>query len=146
MTKEYKAQEFEIEWHRAILAWCVGGKVGADPNSNYEVTSDLRSPWVNAKTQPSFTTGYYFRWKPAFKRTVTINGKVLIAPEVVAPENGTVVWCSTHLGEPSGMCFRECEKTFLERGFVFLDKEDARAMADWLTKCRKGECESITPP
>ena len=65
----WKGQEFEREWHRAMLEWIEGGRVGEMPT--YEFFG--RYNWVEANVAPWIESMEY-RWKPKPKRTVTING------------------------------------------------------------------------
>ena len=135
----WKGQAFEREWHRAMLEWIDGGRVGckpvwqsAAPNHEWEESSSWR--------EPIYFSEYSYRWKPKPKRTVTINGKVLVAPEVDAPEQGALVWVVNVAGGIQDFTWvGDGPKEWLAAGNVFLAREDAQAMADWLVKCRRGE-------
>ena len=131
----WKGQEFEREWHRAMLEWIEGGRVGEMPT--YEFFG--RYNWVEANVAPWIESTEY-RWKPKPKRTVTINGKVLVAPEVDAPAEGTRYLIITHKGVQCCTWTGDwSDRDTLKDGEVFLTREDAQAMADWLVKCRRGD-------
>ena len=135
----WKGQEFEREWHRAMLEWIDDGRVGckpvwqsAAPNHEWEDSSSGR--------EPIYLSEYSYRWKPKPKRTVTINGKVLVAPEVNAPAWGTTFF-TTATYEIDFIKWTDStfDQKTLKSGNVFLTREDAQEMADWLGACRRGE-------
>jgi len=131
----WKGREFEREWHRAMIEWIDGGRVGEHPAWQ---SSDDEIFWRLAVCyEPDYRTKL-FRWKP--KRTVTINGKVLVAPEVDAPAVGDCYWVGTYEGATDVLWDNEeYDKQQFAAGNVFLTCEDAQEMADWLVKCRRGE-------
>ena len=135
--KTWKGQEFEREWHRAIVEWIDGGRVGGVPAWQASVNG---VDWVGLDytREPRFLDDYY-RWKPKPKRTVTINGKVLVAPEVDAPAMYARYYTPNRPHETMIWSNYDFDKSELENGNVFLTREDAQAMADWLVKCRRGE-------
>ena len=132
----WKGQEFEREWHRAMLEWIDGGRIGEMPTYEFFV----RYNWVEANVAPWIESMEY-RWKPKPKRTVTINGKTLVAPEVDAPAEDTLYWITDTKGgiDMLNWIDAESDKYWLSAGNVFLTREDAQEMADWLVKCRRGE-------
>jgi hypothetical protein len=137
----WKGQAFEREWHRAILEWIDGGRVGEEPS--WEVYNSRKLLWESADCGdlPSFVVECEYRWKPKPKRTVTINGKVLVAPEVDAPAFGSVYFFVALDNNASSMRWEGCEadKAWLDIGNIFLTREDAQNFADWLVKCKRGE-------
>lgn len=80
---------------------------------------------------------YEFRIKP---RTVMCNGVEVPAPESVAPQYGWVVHYPNHMSITGHDCTRWGDESWLvlllERGLVYLNKEDAiaRAKAMLITK------------
>ena len=151
MNKEYTGAEFEVEFARAWYEYVKGGKVGVDPHCNWEFRSDQRLPFESVTPSvPPFSVVYQFRWKPIPKRTVKIGYydkaiedfryKTLVAPEVEAPPLGTAVYtacsdgdCSDWVWNPNGWV-----GAALKHGLVFLTREDAQAMTEWLSVCRRG--------
>ena len=69
-------------------------------------------------------------------RTVVINGRVLVAPENVAPQVGTVVYIYPE--SPFEWVADAHDQILLAENCIFLKSEDVRAMQDWLTQCRGG--------
>ena len=83
------------------------------------------------------------------ERTITIGyeshdgaewiSKTLVAPEVKAPPKGTTFFAAVtqvvefRWEDDDTLC-----RDWLNAGLVFLTREDAQAMADWLSVCRKG--------
>jgi hypothetical protein len=135
----WKGQAFEREWHRAMLEWIDGGQVGSAPF--WEFIDDAEcSDWYIGIGKPAFKSATY-RWAPKPKRTVTINGKVLVAPQLDAPAEKTCYWSITSYNELVDMHWTNhgIDHQHLSSGNVFLTREDAQAMADWLVKCRRGE-------
>jgi hypothetical protein len=146
-NKEYTGQEFEIEFARAWLAYVEGGKVGPDPRTNYQ-SWNRYDTWRNESGMPKLVSDpdFAYRWKPAPKRMVTIGyqnalkcwcTKELVAPEVEAPAMGTPIYL---LGKTPEVEWedRPWLVSWLKAGLVFLTREDAQAMSDWLATCRKG--------
>lgn len=147
--KEYTGPAFEIEFARAWLKYVEGGKVGVDPRTQWEHKSGGVPRWSDhpIAQHPGFAEGVLYRWKPAPKRMVTISYKTdkmalpvartVVAPEVEAPPKGQTYFhgenCNRFIWD--GLDF---ERKQLADGLVFLAKEDAQAMADWLATCRKG--------
>lgn len=153
MTQKYTGQQFEVEFARAWYEYVKAGKVGVDPHCNWEFRSDERLPFNSATPSvPPFSVCHQFRWKPAPKRMVTIgyyhhlkdgdvcswNRKTLIAPEVEAPAVGTPVYLLDKKPEVEWED-RPWLVSWLNAGLVFLTREDAAAMSEWLAVCRKGE-------
>ena len=134
----WKGQEFEREWHSAMIEWIDAGRVATKPAWQSALVGDEWShPFAST---PSFIEGYIYRWAPKPKRTVTINGKTLVAPEVDAPETGSTVWLLGNGHVPLvGFQYNDCTEKWIKDGEIFLTREDAQAMADWLVKCRRGE-------
>ena len=140
----WKGQEFEREWHRAMLEWIDGGRQhDKAPRNMWESRlRDSSQDWSSdGHTIPFITCHGEYRWKPKPKRTVTINGKTLVASEVVAPADGTSYWIIDSIGETSGIRWdsHRSDVKWLKASNVFLTREDAQNMADWLVKCRRGE-------
>jgi len=139
--KTWKGQEFEREWYRAMLEWIDGGRVGEEPV--WQTSGDQQKWYVDANLDYPMMPNLYYRWapKPKPKRTVTINGKVLVAPEVDAPAKDRGYFFIDLTGAAIRMRWDGCttEVGCLTAGNVFLTREDAQAMADWLVKCRRGE-------
>jgi hypothetical protein len=133
----WKGQEFEREWHRAMLKWIDGGRVGYGPTWQFKHEEDANWSSICRHSPHSRDKVIEFRWALKPKRTVTINGKVLVAPEVDAPVNGMPYYWLNHA---IYLCNCDNLDDFrLKNGDVFLTREDAQAMADWLVKCRRGE-------
>ncbi len=147
--KEYTGPEFEIEFARAWYEYVKGGKVGVDPRTLIEQRPNAGWGWVECDLDSLMRgiSGQY-RWKPAPKRMVTIGysvdgmptkSKTLVAPEVEAPAMGTVYYCQTTDLHPRCVWDgAEYDTIRLDKGLVFLTREDAQAMSDWLATCRKG--------
>jgi hypothetical protein len=136
--KTYTAEEFEIEFHRAMHEWVTGGKVGIDPHDNWEVRNG-GNEWLNRPWGPTFTPGVTYHWKPAKKRTVIIDGVELVAPETVAPDVGTGYFLCP-VSQLSGLVWKDTsiECQWLQDGFIFLTPEDAQAMYEAQRKQRFG--------
>ena len=134
----WKGQEFEREWHRAMLEWIDGGRVGEAPA--WQSSEDEIFWRLAVCYEPDYRTKF-FRWAPKPKRTVTINGKVLVAPEVDASTINTPFFVIDSYGTPIEIRWTStvADNIWLSAGNVFLTREDAQAMADWLVKCRRGE-------
>ena len=141
---EYKGAEFELPYYEAVVAWLKSGNVGPHPVALYQhvhignARPDWRSP---SGSEPLFGCQYIYRWKPAPKRTVTINGKALVAPETFAPAYGSSYHSMNYEVSPCQWNWQDTssDKSNLKLGNVFLTREDAQAMADWLTKCMLGQ-------
>jgi hypothetical protein len=143
--KEYTGPEFEIEFARAWFAYVEGGKVGVDPRNHQWEFSDCQiEGWHTGDKTPAFEAMRY-RWNPIPKRTVNIGymsggtwfRKELVAPEVEAPPMGTPIYLLDKTPEVEWED-RPWLVSWLKAGLVFLTREDAQAMADWLATCRKG--------
>ena len=148
MTKEYTGPEFEVEFARAWLKYVEGGKGGVDPRTNYQ-SWNRYDTWRNESGMPKLVSDpdFAYRWKPAPKRMVSIGymsggtwlRKELVAPEVEAPPKGTTFFAAVtqvvefRWEDDDTLC-----RDWLNAGLVFLTREDAQAMADWLATCRKG--------
>jgi hypothetical protein len=139
------AKEFEIEFYAAMSAWVSGGKQGPDPRGDWQYRPvGVEDDWWNTNgtgnvaTNPSFNCDNEYRWRPN-KRTVTINGVELVAPEIEAPSIGSIYHVEDTLNVLSltwaGVGW---DKSVLARGRVFLTKEDAQAMADAQRRQRLG--------
>ena len=143
--KEYTGPEFEIEFARAWLKYVKAGKVGIDPRRNWQV--ECGRAWANFDRIPECADDRPHRWKPAPKRAITIGyeshdgaewiSKELVAPEVEAPPMGTPIYLLDKKPEVEWED-RPWLVSWLNAGLVFLAREDAQAMADWLSVCRKG--------
>jgi len=142
--KTYTAQEFEIEFYKAMHEWVQGGKVGPDPRMMWECRApncgklefDSKFPHQT----PSFTDGIEYRWKPAKKRTVVIDGVELVAPEVAEPMRNTIYFVEGRDGTLFSYLWGDWEgqDDALANGKVFLTCEDCQAMADAQRKQRMG--------
>ena len=137
----WKGRAFEREWHRAMIEWIDGGRVGRHPKHSVQISyGPDDSYWRDASSEPSFSHEAEYRWAPKPKRTVTINGKTLVAPEVDAPADKSKSYF--YIDAWGLVCETRAYPVlpqFLSTGNVFLAREDAQAMADWLVKCRRGE-------
>lgn len=148
--KEYTGPEYEIEFARAWLKYVEGGKVGVDPRTQWEHKSGGVPRWSDhpIAQHPGFAEGVLYRWKLAPKRMVTISYKTdkmalpvareLVAPEVEAPKDGTMVYLVSPSCGPYEFRISDWGDERLKEGRVFLNAEDRDAMADWLATCRKG--------
>ena len=150
MTKEYTGPEFEVEFARADYEWKKGGKVGPNPQMlwEYKNTRAVGMDWTTHHHYPSFYEYGIYRWKPKPKRMVTIGyadsnniwrDRTLIAPEMDAPAVNEKYWLCV-LQKPVEHIWHCCDldRCWLESGCVFLTREDADAMAEWLAVCRRG--------
>lgn len=134
------AQQFEVAFYEAMHKWVTGGKVGPDPRAEWEL-ADVGDPnWIRSCGMPQFEAGFQYRWKPTPKRTVTINGVEVVAPEVDMPTIGTVVFIETANGCVAqwGCNGEQYDKELLAHGKFFLTREDCQAMADVQRKQRIG--------
>jgi hypothetical protein len=139
--KTWKGQAFEGEWHREMLKWIDGRLVGYGPTWQFKHEEDANWSSICRHAPHSRDKVIEYRWAPKPKRTVTINGKTLVAPEVVAPADGTRVYLIDNLGGTGSAPWTNSslDIEWLKANIVFLTREDAQAMADWLVKCRRGE-------
>jgi hypothetical protein len=144
MSKTFTAQQFEIEFYAAMSKWVSGGKVGPDPRGEWEWRDTPTSSWDFSicMREPMWLSDCEYRWKPAKKRTVLIDGVELVAPEVGAPTDGAQFFIESmdgivlmHEWNISDLEHRVA----LKNGKVFLTREDAQAMADALRKQRMGQ-------
>jgi hypothetical protein len=145
----WKGQDFEREWHRAMLEWIDGGRVGYGPAWQFKHEEDAN--WSSICRHPPHSRDKVieYRWKPKPKRNVTIGykhdgvieWKVLVAPEVDAPARNTPFFGIDSYGTPIEIHWTStvADNIWLSAGNIFLTREDAQAMADWLVKCRRGE-------
>jgi hypothetical protein len=151
MSKEYTGPEFEVEFARAWLKYVEGGKVGVDPRTQWEHKSGGVPRWSDhpIAQHPGFAEGVLYRWKLKQKRMVTIGyqnalncwcTKELVAPEVEAPPIGEPFYVAGILKAyaVSGWTNGGADNEWFAAGLLFLTREDAQAMADWLATCRKG--------
>lgn len=148
MTKEYTGPEFRLEFKRADYEWEKGGRVGPDPRTQWEHKSGGVPRWADHPTpqHPGFAEGVLYRWKLAPKRMVTISYKTdkmalpvartVVAPEVEAPKDGTLIFTLKGAAYPFLSTMSSMET--LASGEIFLNREDAQTMSDWLATCRKG--------
>jgi len=141
--KTYTADEFEIAFYKAMHEWASGGKVGKLPRGNWEYRYSKSEDWRQSSElphTPSFDDLAQYRWKPAKKRTVVIDGVELVAPEVDAPEVRSPIFIELAQGDVSQWLWegRKADVKALASGKVFLTKEDAQAMADAQRKQRLG--------
>ena len=139
--KTFTAKEFEIEFYKAMHEWLQGGKVGPDPRGQWECASEnTANSWVQHMVTPRFLDDKtLYRWKPAKKRTVVIDGVELVAPEVNALEYGNAYFAEGFGGLVDELFW--CDDTdpmALANGKVFLTREDCQAMADAQRKQRMG--------
>ena len=90
--------------------------------------------------RPLWDDDLEYRRKP---RTITINGRELVAPERVAPAVGARYWTCVTTGADMCICAEwrggSYDQVWLERGLVFLREEDARAMTEALLSLLKGD-------
>ena len=131
------AKDFEIEFYAAMANWVVGGKQGPDPRGEWECLHV--GQWMcGHKGPPGFVANTTYRWKPDPRRTVTIDGVVLVAPETDAPEPHTYYFFEGWTGDVFKDAWRSTEgdNQALKNGKVFLTREDAQAMSDVLRKQR----------
>ena len=144
--KEYTGPEFEIEFARAWLAYLEAGKVGVDPRRNWEC-SQSDQLWLGDQGFPVCVSTREYRWKPIPKRMIEIgycnsaghiNWRKLVAPEVEAPAMGTVFYRHKDPHHVQRWCGGKQDYLDLKTGEIFLAREDAQAMSDWLATCRKG--------
>ena len=144
--KEYTGPEFEVEFARAWLKYVEGGKVGADPRRNWEC-SQSDQLWLGDQGFPVCVSTREYRWKPIPKRMIEIgycnsaghiNWRKLGAPEVEAPAMGTIFYRHKDPHHVPRWCGGKQDYLDLKAGEIFLTREDAQAMSDWLAVCRKG--------
>jgi hypothetical protein len=147
MTKEYTGAEFAPVFYRALADWFESGCNGPDPRKNIEVCR-YENYWATGESRQvdCMEETFRYRWKPVPKRTVKISyqdkfgkehQKELVAPEVEAPPKGSLYF---HYGRDTALPWAgggiDCK--WLEAGEIFLTREDAQAMAEWLAVCRRG--------
>ena len=150
MTKEYTGPEFRLEFKRADYEWEKGGRVGPDPRTQWEHKSGGVPRWSDhpIAQHPGFAEGVLYRWKLAPKRMVTISYKTdkmalpvartVVAPEVEALLPDTVFYRFKDPHHVQRWCGGKQDRLDLTAGEVFLAREDAQDMSDWLAVCRKG--------
>ena len=142
--KTYTADEFGIEFYTKMAEWVQGGKVGPDPRGEWEYQGHINAKWMsfvgNCVPSPTFDDPREkYRWRPAKKRTVVIDGVELVAPEVDALEYGNAYFAEGFGGLVDELFW--CDDTdpmALANGKVFLTREDCQAMADAQRKQRMG--------
>ena len=95
----FTAEKFKIAFTAAMLRWYEGGEDGPDPRCEWEY-SDAEGGWKqNYRPEtPYFTKSMSYRWKQPEKRTVTIDGVELVAPEVGAPAHGAEYYVEASTG------------------------------------------------
>lgn len=136
------SSEFEIAFYEAMVKWAAGGKVGPDPRGEWEFAPFDSLAWVQGRNIiPYFEPHTLYRWKPAKKHTVIIDGVELVAPEVDAPEKGKMVFIETANGcvYTWKWAGEDYDGELLANGSVFLTREDCQAMADAQHNQRLGE-------
>ena len=142
--KTFNAKEFEIEFYKAMHEWASGGKVGPDPRGEWEHQGCIDDNWRsfgNVVPSPSFDDRREkYRWKPAKKRTVVIDGVELVAPEVDASKQASMYFVEGLDGRvyPYLWGHLHGEDEALVNGKLFLTSEDCQAMADAQRKQRMG--------
>jgi len=135
------AQEFKIAFTKAMLTWYEGAEVGTDPRGEWEY-SFCGYMWRTTPGDaaiPTFNSEATYRWKQPNKRTITIDGVELVAPELAAFEVGTYVYVMTLASAESHIWGSPCcNYDWLAMGLIFLTREDAQAMSDAQRKQRMG--------
>jgi hypothetical protein len=127
---EYTAEQFEIEFFTKYVKWLKGGRVGPDPRDMWQFFDGDTENWESGfGIQPVFSWGKY-RWKPTPKRTVVIDGKTLVAPELEPLENGQIYFRINQFGHVDYLSWDYSfpDTLPLKNGLIFLTPEDARAM------------------
>lgn len=135
------AKEFEVAFYEAMAKWVAGGKISPDPRGEIEILyADQQGiAWTHINTcHPEFLDTWVYRWKPAKKRTVTIDGVELVAPEVDAPTYGDTYFCENWHGDFEEETWRDTssDESALVNSKVFLTREDCQAMSDAQRKQR----------
>ena len=136
------AKEFEVVFYAQMSEWVSGGKVGPDPRGEWECRDPKEHIWDGeGVTTPYFATGLEYRWKQPKKRTVTIDGVELVAPEVDAPANGADYYVESWDGEVMQPVWSVdlTDRRMLANGKVFLTHKDCQAMAAFQRKQRLGQ-------
>ena len=133
-------QQFKIAFTKAMLEWYENGEVGPDPRYEWEYCGASGEWRQNYRTEkPYFTKSMSYRWKQPNKRTITIDGVELVAPELAAFEVGTYVYVMTLASAESHIWGSPCcNYDWLAMGLIFLTREDAQAMSDAQRKQRMG--------
>ena len=136
----YTAQQFEIKFYEAMAKWAAGGKVGPDPRGEWEYQQSATGRWFDVTNIPGMPAWdmYAYRWKPAKKRTVFIDGVELVATEVDVPAKHSSIFLENGRGEISQYVWNDDSWAYgaLKNGKIFLTREDAQAMADAQRKQR----------
>ena len=134
----FTAKKFEFEFYRAMFEWVAGGKTAPDPRGEWEFSTDSDCWIVFPNQVPAFAPHAEYRWKPAKKRTVSIDGLELVAPEIYAPKYSTDYYIELFDGIVDRMEWGSHPKhtEALLNGKVFLTRQDAQAMSDVLRKLR----------
>jgi len=138
------ASKFEIAFYEAMSKWVSGGKAGPDPRGEWEYQQAATGLWFGVGKNPCMPAWDLpaYRWKPAKKRTVTIGGVELVAPETDAPALGSTYFTEITDGDVSTNFNWECDSMdvgALKNGKVFLSREDCQAMSDAQRKQRIGQ-------
>ena len=107
----------------------------------WEYSQDDGTTWhgFDAGVQPCWLVNTEYRRKP---KTITINGRELVAPERVAPAVGAKYWIpSLHALDYIGTnqwTDDSSDRRWLECGMVFLRRDDATALTKALLSLLKG--------
>ena len=134
-------QQFKIVFTKAMLEWYENGEVGPDPRYEWEYCGASGEWRQNYRTEkPYFTKSMSYRWKQPNKRTITIDGVELVAPEVDKPEVSKNYFVESSNGAIQDVLWRNAsfDLEALKNGKVFLTREDCQAMADAQRKQRRG--------
>jgi hypothetical protein len=138
--EKFKANEFKVEFTQKLFDWYKGGELGEDPRGQWESSLYYNNGWISRDAcEPNFSCPYY-RWKPAPKRTVVIDGVELVAPEITGPAERTPWFYEGLQGDILRILWVDCrsDRAALANGKVFLTPEDCQAMADMQKKQRIG--------
>ena len=149
MTTEYIGEAFRPIFNAAMAAWWANDCKEVCPMNNWDCKT-FSGFWDTGciDAEPGCSLGTIYRFKPAPKQTVVVgyrdvmgwwHEQSLVAPETVAPEVGSTVWLLDNSHVPLvGFQHNDCTKEWLKDGELFLTREDAQAMSDWLAVCRRG--------
>lgn len=126
----------KMSFKEALIAHLQGEKVECNDGESWvEIFPAFDNVSCGRITESG--VGWKFRIKP---RTVMCNGVEVPAPESVAPESMTKVFAPStfSIGLYSSWCWHSdrVDDVYLERGLIYLNKEDAiaRAKAMLITK------------
>ena len=132
-------QQLEVDFYKAMHDWAADGKVSPDPRSLLEYRPNSSTVWSKLDSFHIEAAGDY-RWRPAKKRTVIIDGVELVAPEVVVPVQGNrFFYAISNSGVVEDTWVGDLfDSKVLANGKVFLTREDCQAMSDAQRKQRLG--------